>query len=149
RFQLFVELMQPERAQQILDVGGTGEAWSATDYAQKIILLNLQPPGPADRRCLCVQGDARQMPFADDTFDLVFSNSVIEHVGGPAEQRQFALEIRRVARRYWVQAPNRNFPIEPHFLFPWFQFLPARLKLFVGQRWPFSWLRHYGADDRE
>jgi hypothetical protein len=37
------------------------------------------------------------------------------------------------------------FPLEPHFLFPGFQFLPAWLRVRVGQLWPYSWLKHYGA----
>src|SRR5207244_9645983 len=45
-------------------------------------------------------------------------------------QVQFAAEFRRVARRYFLQTPNRWFIIEPHYLFPLFQFLPAPL-----QRW--------------
>src|SRR5207237_1387080 len=73
------------------------------------------------------------------------SNSVIEHVGDRPQQRTFAREIQRVGKRYWVQAPNRNFPVEPHFLFPAFQFLPISMRVVVARWWPFSWDKDYGA----
>jgi 2-polyprenyl-3-methyl-5-hydroxy-6-metoxy-1,4-benzoquinol methylase len=67
------------------------------------------------------------LPFADQSFDWVFSNAVIEHVGGIEEQRKFAREISRVARcGYFVTTPNKFFSIEPHTLLPLYQFLPER-----------------------
>src|SRR5205823_14856825 len=74
-----------------------------------------------------VIGDARSMPFADHEFDVVWCNSLIEHVE-PADRARVAAEIRRVAARWWVQTPNRWFPIEPHVLLPLFQFLPRTLR---------------------
>ncbi|HEV2716804.1 MAG TPA: hypothetical protein VGU64_16190, partial [Terriglobales bacterium] len=63
-------------------------------------------------------------------FDVAFSNSVIEHLSTLESQISFANEFRRVARRYFLQTPNKWFLIEPHYLFPGFQFLPVWL-----QRW--------------
>lgn len=58
-------------------------------------------------------------------FDLVYSNSVIEHVGGHARSCDFAGMVKTLARRHWgVQTPYRYFSIEPHWLFPGLQFLP-------------------------
>jgi hypothetical protein len=153
RFQLFLERMQPQSAERILDVGGSSYFWAAADFANRVTILNLSLPFGDDAHCKFVQADAVKLPFSDCAFDLVFSNSVIEHIGGASAQRAFAEEIRRVGTRYWVQAPNRNFPIEPHFLFPYFQFLPTPLRRAVGHHWPFSWLKHYGSSradiDRE
>jgi len=68
----------------------------------------------------------------------VFSNSVIEHV--PQDlQAAFAAEISRVGQRYFVQTPNRNFPIEPHYQFPFFQFLPLRLQRALNRRFTLGW----------
>ncbi len=67
------------------------------------------------------------MPFPDGAFDVVFSNSVVEHV--PRENwLTFAREIRRVGDRYFVQTPNKWFPLEPHYMLPLVQFLPRRLR---------------------
>lgn len=67
--------------------------------------------------------------FQDQEFDVVFSNSVIEHVGGFEDQQSMANEVVRVSRRYFVQTPNRHFPVEAHFAIPFFQYLPDQLKL--------------------
>jgi hypothetical protein len=75
----------------------------------------------------------------DKSFDIVFSNSVIEHVGPFEKQQLMANEIRRVGQSYWVQTPNKHFPLEPHFLFPFYQYLPHGARRVIAQRWPFSY----------
>ena len=72
-----------------------------------------------------VNADLLAMPFTR-AFDVVFSNSVIEHVGDEASQRRFAGELARVGRAYWVQTPNRWFPVEQHLLTPLVHWLPKR-----------------------
>jgi len=62
-----------------------------------------------------VVGDGRYLPFRDGSFDIVFSNSVIEHISSPEDQQRFADEVRRTGRAYWVQTPDYRFPIEPRF----------------------------------
>ena len=74
-----------------------------------------------------------------DEFDIVFSNSVIEHLGDIEGQRRMAKEIRRVGKYYYLQTPNRNFPVEPHFQFPFFQFLPKWLRTAIVRRWSIGW----------
>ena len=114
------------------------------DFSQQpgvtITLLNLTetqttPPGFSS-----VAGDARDLrQFKDDQFDVVFSNSVIEHVGPYHDQCRMAKEIIRVGKRYFLQTPNRYFPIEPHFLFPFFQFLPQRLQIWLLGHFSLGW----------
>ena len=77
--------------------------------------------------------------FTDAQFDVVFSNSVIEHVGDDARQEAMAREVRRVGRRYFVQTPNLYFPIEPHFMFPFFQFLPIPVRGWLLSNLKLSW----------
>lgn len=64
-----------------------------------------------------VLGVGERLPFADDTFDLILSNEVIEHV---ADDREYAAEMARVARpggRIIVFAPNRWYPVEQHGIY--------------------------------
>lgn len=80
-----------------------------------------------------VRGDARHLPFPDDSFDFVVSNAVIEHVGGPDGARAMIVESERVARLgYLHTTPNRWFPIEPHLMIPLLHWLPepARQRAF-------------------
>jgi hypothetical protein len=72
-----------------------------------------------------VRADGRELPFADGTFELGFSNAVVEHVaGGRDGQRRFVHELCRVARRVFVTTPNRWFPLEVHTLLPLVHWLP-------------------------
>jgi hypothetical protein len=144
RFRLFEALLSRlERPVRILDIGGTQRFWetmgSGTLPGVRITLLNLTPAPASRADLMAVCGDARRLPFRDRSFDVAFSNSVIEHVGGPEDQRRMAGEIRRVAARYFVQTPNRFFPIEPHFLFPGFQFLPLGVRTHLVRRFRVGW----------
>ena len=85
-----------------------------------------------------VQADGTQLPFRDGEFDVVFSNSVIEHVPKRL-QHHFAKEVRRVGARYFVQTPYRYFPIEPHYQLPLFQFLPRRVQRALNDRFTLGW----------
>ena len=71
-----------------------------------------------------VQGDACALPFADGEFDIVFSNAVIEHVGGRERQRKLVSEAIRVGRRAFITTPNRRFPVEVHTRLPVVHWLP-------------------------
>jgi hypothetical protein len=132
RFSLFEGLLArlPDPV-RILDVGGTPRFWQVMNFTRpgvSITLLNEQPAVEIEG-FQYLKGDARDMSqFGHGEFDVVFSNSVIEHVGALADQRAMAAEVRRVGQRYFVQTPNRYFPIEPHFLVPGFQFLPVRVR---------------------
>ena len=105
-----------------------------------ITLLNISQPGAVPPNFTNLIGDGCAMPqFQNQQFDIVFSNSVIEHVGDWARQQAFAQEVRRVGRCYFVQTPNHYFPIEPHFFFPGFQFLPVRARVWLVQHFALGW----------
>lgn len=87
-----------------------------------------QQPGPL-QHCACGHnGDGRKLPFKDQAFDLVYSNSVIEHLGTWENQQAFAAECKRAGRSYYIQTPNRWFPIEPHYIAFFVHWLPRRIR---------------------
>lgn len=141
RFSDFINLVNVSSESTILDDGGVADIWLGTGFESNVTLLNVSFPRNVSPFQYVI-GDACEMTmFSDKTFDVVFSNSVIEHVGNWERQRQFAAEISRVGKKYWVQTPNKHFPIEPHFLFPLFQYLPYRMKKVIGMRWKYSHCR--------
>jgi hypothetical protein len=136
---------------RILDVGGTPANWLLTEVRPRVTLLNT--PRGLERRehgFTFVFGDGRRLPFRDQSFEIVFSNSVIEHVGALEEQRQFADEIRRVGKYYWVQTPNRWFPVEQHLLMPFLHWLPQRWQRDLVRKWTlWDWVERPSPDRRE
>lgn len=145
RFTLFrslVDALTPPL--RILDVGGTPVFWEMMDFLDRpglsLVLLNRSEALVSNPHVITVEGDARAMPqFGNDEFDIVFSNSVIEHVGAFEDQRSMAEEIRRIGKRYFVQTPNYYFPMEPHFLFPGFQFLPLSARACLLRHLALGW----------
>jgi len=96
----------------------------------RIVLLNLQSEPVSRADMSSVVGDARDLSrYADGEFECVFSNSVIGHVGDSDSQKQMATEVQRVGQSFFVQSPNRAFPIDPNFTFPLFQFLPRSVRI--------------------
>ncbi|MCU0532830.1 MAG: class I SAM-dependent methyltransferase [Hydrococcus sp. Prado102] len=134
RFQKFLSLVKPPTNARIIDLGGTAYMWQLIDHNFEVTIVNLpssvteceMPDGTLRERLEgynFVEGDATNLSglFADKSFDIVFSNSVIEHVGDEKKQAAFAAEVRRLADAYWVQTPSNFFPLEAHtgVLFYW------------------------------
>jgi ubiquinone/menaquinone biosynthesis C-methylase UbiE len=139
RFSLFLSLIEKmEKPLKILDVGGTQVFWERMNFVDvddiEVVLFNLSREKIRYKNFSSLVGDAQNMiMFSDNEFDIVFSNSVLQYVGidGYLDQCSMATEIQRVGKRYFVQSPNRNFPIEPHFQIPFFQFFPKNLQVFL------------------
>jgi hypothetical protein len=110
----------------IIDVGGTPFMWQLTDCDPSVTIVNLKVPWPIEGSRV-VLASGLTLPFGDRSFDVCFSNSVIEHVGDARARADFAREVRRVSRRYWVQAPNRRFPLETHFVCLFLHWLPFQI----------------------
>lgn len=81
-----------------------------------------------------VIADGCQLPFRDQSFDVVFSNAVLEHLT-PERQRRMAGEILRVGRSWFVTTPNFWFPVEMHHKLPLFQFLPRSWQERIRRRY--------------
>ncbi|MEO5589547.1 MAG: class I SAM-dependent methyltransferase [Gemmatimonadaceae bacterium] len=147
RFSLFLSLLSRLTGRiEILDIGGTQEFWNLMTLGEvgdaRVTLLNIEHQPVTSSNFISAVGDARAMPqVPTGSYDVVFSNSVIEHVGSSENQRRMADEIRRVGQRYFVQTPNKRFPLEPHFLFPWFQYLPMEVRARLVNRFDVGWYR--------
>jgi hypothetical protein len=141
----------------ILDLGGSIEYWHRVglDFLREkkahVTVLNyvaseLKADDYDSALFTPSVGDACELSrYGDGAFDLVHSNSVIEHVGPWSRMKQFAGEARRVGRNYYVQTPYFWFPVDPHFYrFPLFHWLPPPLQATLLNRLP---LAHVGRID--
>jgi len=107
----FLAIFPPEEFRSVIDVGGLPAHWKGDD--RNITVLNLMPQ--TSSTCKVVVGDGRHTEYPDQSFDLAYSNSVIEHVGKWQDQVAFASELRRIGKAVYCQTPNRWFPIEVHY----------------------------------
>jgi len=140
KLRLFLDELRPTEETTVLDVGadelgfGDGGGCGTLNFfeerypwPERITALGLQDGGGFRARypqITYVQGDACALPFGDGAFDIVFSNAVIEHVGGRDRQRQLVSEALRVGRRVFLTTPNRRFPVEVHTRLPLVHWLP-------------------------
>ena len=131
---LFERTLRPGSRTRVLDVGGSPLIWEFASVRPRLTFLNL--PSALVPNCAAdqVAADGRMLPFPDQAFDIVFSNSVIEHVGTRSDQDLFAREVTRVGGAYWVQTPNRRFPVELHMMLPLVHYLPKPLQRAILNR---------------
>ncbi|HWA33083.1 MAG TPA: class I SAM-dependent methyltransferase [Cyclobacteriaceae bacterium] len=140
RFKFFEQKLEElARPVNILDIGGTVSFWVNEGYHKridvKITIINIRVEETGYPNIHVVQGDACDLSqFKEKQFDIAFSNSLIEHLFTKENQQKMAREAMRVAKNYFIQTPNKYFPIEPHFKFPLFQFMPKWLQVFLQTR---------------
>ena len=140
RFQYFEDLFHANFENnypvKILDIGGMVRFWKDQDLLKsgkvEIVLLNLGAEKVHVRGLSSLAGDATDLSrFEDGSFDIVFSNSVIEHLYTWENQIKMANEAMRVGKKYFVQTPNRHFFMEAHYALPFVQYLPKNLTHFL------------------
>lgn len=132
------------RPLRILDVGGTNAFWENRGWHERtdieILTLNLVAEKQEHANIKPLVGDATKLvQFSDSSIDVVFSNSVIEHLFTFENQRRMALEVQRVGKAYWIQTPNFWFPVEPHFHFIGWQWLPVAARTSILRRRACGW----------
>lgn len=133
----FARRFPPRPEARVLDLGVNGSLERPEQhffewlypYRSRIVAAGLEPP-ELFRSCYpeieYVQlGRDGASPFADEQFDLVFANAVVEHVGSRQRQREFLAEIARVGRAAFVTTPNRWYPVELHTVLPLVHWLPT------------------------
>jgi hypothetical protein len=127
--QAFVDEFSPQASTTIIDIGGTPYNWQLIGASSDITMVNMTLPDSIESfpdNMHASIGDGTALEFDDDSFEIAFSNSVIEHVGDWNAQRAFADEVRRIGDGVWVQTPAREFPFEPHLLAPFIHWLPPK-----------------------
>jgi SAM-dependent methyltransferase len=143
----FMREMRPGPSTRILDIGGSDEEGADANMFEK------QYPWPSNIVCVGL-GEGKDfqktypqveykrikpddpLPFAHQEFDIVYSNAVLEHVGGASHRMRFVAEARRVGSAIFFSAPNRWFPLEHHTAIPFlhwnsdlFRFVTAKTHL--------------------
>lgn len=104
------------------------------------------------------------IPFPDKFFDIVYCSSVIEHVTIPKDkvwslysdkkfeiksrkrQKEFAKEIQRLGKQYFVQTPYKFFPIESHTWLPFIAFFPRWLLVPILRFTNLLWVKKTSPD---
>lgn len=139
KWEIFLREFPPDPEHRVLDIGFSDREYSATDnfiekhypYRSQITALGVDAPAEFPERypdVKVVQYDGREFPFEDKTFDIAWSNAVIEHVGRHEGRREaqvlFLREIARVSKSAFVTTPNKRFPIEVHTRTPLLHWLP-------------------------
>jgi len=128
RMKAFWKSFNLSEESRVLDVGGLKFYWDFLPVKCHVTFLNLTTPKGRFKDRNWVIGDGRHLPFKDRSFDVVFSNSVIEHLGDYENQRIFAEECSRVGCQYYIQTPDKQFFIEPHLITPFVHWLPRGLQ---------------------
>jgi len=132
RMRGFIEMFNPGPDTRILDVGGYHHTWRKSGVGSRIHLLNIHSieyvPLEDDPPFEDSVGDGCALPFEDKSWEIIFSNSVIEHLGTQGQQRAFAAEAMRVGKAFWIQTPSRWFFFEPHLMTPFLHYLPVGMR---------------------
>jgi hypothetical protein len=144
RMERFLHIVQPTPTDLVLDVGVTDSGWRSGNFLEslypwpeRITAVALAAMPTFERTFPTVRfvvADGRSLPFPAKSFDIGFSNAVIEHVGSREDQRRFVEELVRTCRTVFVATPNGGFPLDPHTLLPFVHWLPRRLR-HVLLRW--------------
>jgi hypothetical protein len=148
RFEQFVRILKPSANDSLIDVGGELGFWTSyPPVVGQIDLVNpkvmqVDPAAHPEHRQRAIVGDGTNLvDVRDASYDIAFSNSVIEHVGTWEDQQKFAAEMRRVGKRLWCQTPARECPIEPHYMAPFIHWLPRSLQRCLMRRFTlWGWL---------
>ncbi len=149
RFIFFQRVSGLQPGMSVLDVAGQPSGSFFANRADlPVSYINLYSAAMVKKDLLpehqYIQGDARCIPIRAQSFDIVFSNSLLEHLDVSGQQA-VAQEIQRVGRFYFIQVPYRYFPWEPHYNFLCVQFLPQRCQRWLWYHWPLSYGRRYGS----
>ena len=133
RVKKFLSILSPKSGDKIIDLGGEPGFWKHVNRELDVHCVNLEYPELIDEATKatirCSVGDCCELSDeSDSSYDIVFSNSVIEHVGDIERQAAFAKTAMRLGSKLWIQTPARIFPIEPHWFALFIHWFPKRMQ---------------------
>lgn len=130
RMREFEDIFSIKDTDRILDVGGGQYNWQFINSKPMISVLNLERPQQwiIDPQFEFIYGDATKLEYANNSFDIVYSNSVIEHLFNYENQIKMANEVMRVGKRVYIQTPAKEFFVEPHLITPFIHWLPIKFQ---------------------
>ena len=116
----------PDPRLLVLDIGtGNGEIAHYLSYSFCVISVDINDHRSiTDNFSFLIANEA--LPFTANTFDIVISNHVIEHVKNP---KWHVAEIHRVLKPqgwFYLATPNRLWPWEVHYRLPLAHYLPHK-----------------------
>lgn len=145
RYEEMKRLVRLEPTDTILSVGcGEGLSFEAFNEVNQITGVDVMPVSklPARPNLSYRQRTGLQLPFEDQSFDVVICIGVLEHLPDPTLLETTCNEIRRVGRRYLALVPHYWTIVEPHYSFPFFQLLPANLQSTLTKRFGLRYAGH-------
>lgn len=150
KYELFQKYFPLQKQWKILDIGVTEREYSESDnylekhylYPTQITALAIEPLTNFKKLYPLVATviyEGKIYPFPDKSYDLAWSNAVLEHVGNRDRQELFLKELVRTSKRAFITTPNRWFPFEIHTRLPFVHWLPKKIadRLFAlfGKKW--------------
>ena len=136
---LIHEVSEARGQVRIVDLGGRRNYWDllSREYLERhqvqVVIVNHQNELTQDSNDPIfeyINGDACDLAqFEDNSFDIVHSNSVIEHVGSWRKMKEFSREANRLAPYLFIQTPYFWFPVEPHFIKAFYHWWPKPIRV--------------------
>lgn len=148
RLRRFAQSFKLDQQTRVLDLGGAEYYWPWLKVRPRVTVANFEERDLKKLDLDWVRADGRKLPFQDGTFDVVYCNSVLEHLPDEVSRSAMAREVARVGRGYSVQTPNRWFPVDAHTLTPVFHFLPKRWQSRLARNFTlWGWLQRPKPDE--
>lgn len=134
----FLEHASPNSADTLLDIGVSDEDHPSSNLLEKrykhvnqitgLSCYDFSELESVYPGFTFVKGDARNLPFENNSFDFAYSHAVIEHLGDSQKQLKFIGELNRVTRKgLFFTTPNRMHPLEFHTGLPFVHYLPEKV----------------------
>lgn len=143
KIEILLNLKPTQKSLRILEVG-CGSGGIAHYFAtHKILECQVSAVDIYDNRVVSEHYDFKKvtgvkLPFDDNSFDIIITNHVIEHVGDNIQQLIHIQEIKRVLAsngQCYLAVPNRWMLTEPHYGLKFLSWLPKKFRTFYLKLW--------------